>query len=309
MSDERTESTRGSRRRSQWTASPGGAGELLGNSGDEQAGTSGTDGSAQGGRPRRGRSSRVLIGALALMVVAAGVIAATLPKGKTQTVSTVNSASSANSAAAGSGQLVPMTSAAVSTAATATVSAKPSPTKPSASATPSTASQQAPTAAAAAAPNRTAASSPSPSPNTAPPTVNVLITDTSSGLVLDVDNSGTAVGTLIGTWGADSTAAQRWHLVLQPDNSYVIYSEIMDMHEGLDINTDPNQYSGNTITTMQNYTGNSHMRWTAVYLGSGKYQLKNRYNGQCLQGAGQGVANATVACNSSNAHQVWTITG
>jgi hypothetical protein len=139
--------------------------------------------------------------------------------------------------------------------------------------------------------------------------VNVTIADTSTGYVLDVDNSGTSAGTLIGTWPSDNSSAQRWHLVLQPDGSYVMYSELMDMSEGLDINTNPNIYSGNTITTMQAYRGQSDMRWTAVYTGPGKYELRSRYNGQCLQGAGQGVANATSACNASNAHQLWTITG
>ena len=129
------------------------------------------------------------------------------------------------------------------------------------------------------------------------------------GLVMDVDNSGTATGTLVGTWSADGTAAQHWHLVLQPNGTYVIYTELMDLKEGLEINTNANDYSGNTITTLQSYSGSSAMQWTAKSRGSGKYELVNKDKGQCLQGGGQGVADATTTCETTNAHQAWTIAG
>jgi len=136
----------------------------------------------------------------------------------------------------------------------------------------------------------------------------VLITDSDDGLVLDVDNSGTSTGTLVGTWSADGTSAQHWHLVLQPDGYYVIYSELMDLKEGLQINTDASLYSGNTVTALETYNDEATMRWTTRYLGSDKYELVSQDNGQCLTGGGQGVANATAACDTSDAHQAWTIT-
>jgi hypothetical protein len=137
----------------------------------------------------------------------------------------------------------------------------------------------------------------------------VAIADSDNGLVLDVDNSGTSAGTLVGTWTSDDTAAQHWHLVLQPNGSYVIYSELMDLKEGLEINTNANDYSGDTVTTLQSYADDAAMQWDVKYLGSDKYELINSYNGQCLMGGGKGVANATTTCDTSDAHQAWTITG
>jgi hypothetical protein len=174
------------------------------------------------------------------------------------------------------------------------------------------------TSAAAAVPSRTATqsqqqastkTSATAAPSTPlPPTVNVSIADASEGLLLDVENAQTAVGTLIGMWPDDNTAAQRWHLVLQPDGAYVVYTELMDLHEGLEINTDPNKYGGNTITTVQSDTGDPQMQWTLKYLGSNKYELVSRYDGKCLRaGAGQGIAAAATTCVTSDANQAWTI--
>jgi hypothetical protein len=139
-----------------------------------------------------------------------------------------------------------------------------------------------------------------------PPVVNVVITDTDDGLVLDVDNSKTAAGTLVGTWPSDDTTAQRWHLVRQPGGRYVVYSELTDLHEGLEISTDPEKFNGNRVTTLQPYEDDPRMRWTARYLGSGRYELVNQEDGQCLTGSGQGLAVATAACDSADAHQAWS---
>jgi hypothetical protein len=141
-----------------------------------------------------------------------------------------------------------------------------------------------------------------------PPTVDVEITDMDDRLVLDVDNSGTSAGTLVGTWAVDNTTAQHWHLAAQPNGTYVIYTELADLKKGLEINTDASDYSGDTVTTLQPYDDDAAMQWSLKYLSSNDYELVNNDNGQCLTGGGQGVANATATCSTSNAHQAWTFT-
>jgi Ricin-type beta-trefoil lectin domain-like len=174
-------------------------------------------------------------------------------------------------------------------------------------------SPKAPVAIGTTTPSATAKPSPSAAKTThsaapTPPTVNVEITDMDDRLVLDVDNSGTSAGTLVGTWAVDNTAAQHWHLVAQPNGTYVIYSELANLKEGLEINTNAKDYSGGTVTTLQSYDDDAAMQWTVKYLSSNEYELVNNDNGQCLTGGGQGVANATSTCNASNAHQAWTLT-
>ena len=84
------------------------------------------------------------------------------------------------------------------------------------------------------------------------------------------------------------------------------------MKQALEININANDYGSNTMQPPHEpyrfYS--SSMQWTAKYLGSGKYELVSKYNGKCLQGAGQGVANATATCTAGDAHQAWTfVTG
>ena len=295
------ESKRSSLRRLQWI---GGAAEKnAADGGDGGSAGDPPEGPEGGSRGRGGRVGLVFIGALAVAGLLVWAITSTLPK----------SGPKASVAAAGTASASPthaLQPLGASPIAVLSDSARPSPsatriTLPAAPHT-TTASQRpatVKTTAATTAPASTAPAAPTPQ------TTDVQIADSANGLVLDVDNSGTTSGTLVGTWSVDGTPAQHWHLVAQPNGSYVVYSELADLKEGLEINTDANDFNGNTATTLQSYTGNTSMQWTAKYLGSNKYELVSGYNGQCLTGAGQGVANATIACDTSDAHQAWTITG
>jgi hypothetical protein len=274
-------------RRTQWaavppdeTAGPGGGGGQIG----PPAGP-------EGGSGRGRQVGLVVLGALVLVGLLIWVIASVLPNNKP--------GGTAVAAATPSRSLQPL---GASPFAEASDTAKPTPSAPKAthSAAPHTTAAQQPATVKTSA---TTAAAP------VPPTVNVQIADSDNGLVIDVDNSGTTAGTLVGTWAADKTPAQHWHLVLQPNGSYVIYTELMDLKEGLEINTNANDYSGDAVTTLQAYDNDAQMQWMAKYLGSDKYELVNDYNGQCLMGGGQGVANATTTCDTSDAHQAWTITG
>jgi Ricin-type beta-trefoil lectin domain-like len=233
------------------------------------------NGPGSGSRPRGTRWGLILIGALATAALLTWVITSTLPKNSTNATVAIGTP----------------TASAASPHALQPLGTSPIPV-PS-----NTAKKPSPTAA-----KTTHPAAPTPS------TVNVEITDTDDRLVLDVDNSGTSAGTLVGTWAVDNTTAQHWHLVAQPNGTYVIYSELADLKEGLEINTNANEYGGDTVTTLHSYDDNAAMRWTAKYLGSNEYELINNDNGQCLTGGGQGVANATTTCNASNAHQAWTLT-
>jgi hypothetical protein len=291
-----------------WTSTPV---EKLGPGG----GSGGSPNEPRGGR--RTRLALIVGGTLALTALLGWVIAATLPNNGPHTAALAGSDQSATLLQTSSQPVGTPSSSPAS--ASATLSQSPSAAKTTASPSPTHTTQppppQAPPAQAThpatTATTASKAAAPSAPPNPAPSaTVNVEIADSDDGLVLDVDNSGTSAGTLVGTWSADNSAAQHWHLVLQPNGSYVIYTELMDMKQALEINTNANDYGGNTITTLQPYAGGASMQWTAKYLGSGKYELVSKYNGKCLQGAGQGVANATATCTAGDAHQAWTfVTG
>ena len=306
-----------------WTSTP------VEGSGPGGGGSGGSPDAPRGGPGgRRTRLALIVGGTLALTALLGWVIAATLPDNSSHTAALAGSDRSATvlqsssrplgaglaSPASATGTVSRSPSAAKTTATASSVpthTTQPPQTQPertqSQQAPPPQAPPAQPTHPATTATTASKATTPAAAPNPAPSaTVNVEIADSDDGLVLDVDNSGTSSGTLVGTWSADNTAAQHWHLVLQPNGSYVIYTELMDMKQGLEINTDANDYGGNTITTLQPYAGNASMQWTAKYLGSGKYELISRYNGKCLQGAGQGVANATATCTSGDAHQAWT---
>jgi Ricin-type beta-trefoil lectin domain-like len=228
-------------------------------------------------RSRGTRLGLILIGGLAVAALLVWAITSILPKNSTKATVAVG------------------TTATPSTTATSLHAAQPLGTSP------------------IPVPSNTAKPSPSVTKTThsaapTPATVNVEITDMDDRLVLDVDNSGTSAGTLVGTWAMDNTTAQHWHLVAQPNGTYVIYSELADLKEGLEINTNANDYSGGAVTTLQSYDDDAAMQWTVKYLSSDEYELINSYNGQCLTGGGQGVANATSTCNTSNTHQAWTLT-
>ena len=284
---------------------------------DESAVTASTDGRSPTDPPEvplaspadesRGRGKRlglILIGALAAAALLAWIITATLPNNNTKATVAVGTTATATPSASTSITTPPHAVQPLGTSPIPVPSntTKPSPTaaKTTHSATPHTSAPQQPPIA------KTTASKPPATPT--PATVNVEITDTDDRLVLDVDNSGTSAGTLVGTWAVDNTTAQHWHLVAQPNGTYVIYSELADLKEGLEINTNANDYSGGTVTTLQSYEDNAAMQWTVKYLSSNEYELVNTYNDQCLTGGGQGVANATSTCNTANAHQAWTLT-
>ena len=286
---------RSSLRRTQWAAVPP----------DETAGPGGGGGQIgppngpEGGSGRGRQVGLVVLGALVLVGLLIWVIASVLPNNKPAG----SAVADATADATPSRSLQPLGASPFSAASD---TAKPTPSAPKtthSAAAPHTTQAQ-PATVKTSATHATTAAAPTP------PTVNVQIADSENGLVIDVDNSGTAAGTLVGTWAADNTTAQHWHLVLQPNGSYVIYTELMDLKEGLEINTNANDYSGDAVTTLQAYDNDAQMQWTAKYLGSSdKYELVNNYNGQCLMGGGQGVANATTTCDTSDAHQAWTITG
>jgi hypothetical protein len=289
----------------------------------------GGDGGAPGAPPEGpdggsgGRGTRVALivgGALALIALLAWVITATLPNSSPHPADVADSSRPSAAPQTSLQSLGAQPFSLASVTGTESVSPSPSAVKTTTAPSPApthavqTTRPQAPqttqhqqasvTHPATKATTASAAADPAPAA-----TVNVEIADSDDGLVLDVDNSGTSAGTLVGTWSADNSSAQHWHLVLQPNGTYVIYTELMDMKEGLEINTDASDFNGNTVTTLQAYSGSAAMQWTAKSLGSGKYELVNKDNGQCLQGAGQGVANATAACTAGDAHQAWTVTG
>ena len=300
------ESKRSSLRRTQWAAGPAEEGAAGGGDGDSPVGP--PEGPGGGSHSRGARVALVFLGALAVAALLVWVITSTLPKTAAKAAVAADPAASAASTQA----LQPLGG---STIVIASDTAKPSPTAakstlPTPTAPHTTASQRPVTVKTTAPPHTSAASTAPAAPATpALPTVDVQIADSDDQLVLDVDNSGTTAGTLVGTWSVDNTAAQHWHLVAQPNGSYVIYSELADLKLGLEINTNANDFNGDTATTLQSYDDNVAMQWTAKYLGSGKYELINSYNGQCLTSGGQGVANATLGCNTSDAYQAWTITG
>jgi Ricin-type beta-trefoil lectin domain-like len=274
------ESKHSSLQRTQQTAAPT----------EENAASASEDGRSPIGPPEgplggpggesRGRGTRlglILVGTLAVAALLVWVITATLPKNSTKATVAVGTTATPSTTATSLHAVQPL--------GTSPIPVPSNTAKPGSSVTKTTHS---------AAP--------------IPPTVNVEITDMDDRLVLDVDNSGTSAGTLVGTWAVDNTTAQHWHLVAQPNGTYVIYSELADLKVGLEINTNANDYSGGTVTTLQSYDDDAAMQWTVKYLSSGEYELVNNYNGQCLTGGGQGVANATSTCSTSNTHQAWTLT-
>ncbi|HEV2635924.1 MAG TPA: RICIN domain-containing protein [Actinocrinis sp.] len=243
---------------------------------------------------------RVLLGAALGVVVVGGVLVLGsrhhAPAGSAPTAAQGPSAGAASPPATTAGAPAPTASA------TASAPGSTAPASVSASRT-THAAPHTTQAAPAVAPPTTAA-------QPIPPPDNVLITDTADGFVLDLADSGTTAGTLIGTWAADGTKAQRWHLVNEPGNGgYAIYSELTDLTFGLEANTNPADFGGNPVTTLQPRGSTPDKRWTAQYVRPGIYELINHANGQCLQGAGQGVADATATCDSSNNHQLWKIAG
>jgi Ricin-type beta-trefoil lectin domain-like len=273
------ESKRSSLQRTQQTAAPTEENAVTG-SGDGRSPIGPPEGPPSGpGGESRGRGTRlglILVGGLAVAALLVWAITSTLPKNSTKATVAVGTTAT------------PSTTTslhAVQPLGTSPIPVPSNTAKPSPSAAKTTHS---------AAP--------------IPLTVNVEITDMDDRLVLDVDNSGTSAGTLVGTWAVDNTTAQHWHLVAQPNGTYVIYSELADLKDGLEINTNANDYSGGTVTTLRSYDDDAAMQWTVKYLSSDEYELVNSYNGQCLSGGGQGVANATSTCNTSNTHQAWTLT-
>lgn len=301
------ESKRSSLRRIQWAAEPA----------EQEAADDGGDGDPPAGPPEgpgggpRGRGTRVglvFLGALAVAALLIWVITSTMPKSPAKAAVTADD----GTGAAPTHALLPLGASPI---AVLSGTAKPSPaaTRITLPAAPHSTASQRPAAvrttarASGARPSTAPASSAPAAP--APPTVDVQIADSDDKLVIDVDNSGTSAGTLVGTWAVDNTPAQHWHLVAQPNGSYVIYSELADLKLGLEINVNTDDYKGDTVTTLQPYDGAAAMQWTAKYLGAGEYELINAYNGQCLTSGGQGVSNATIGCDTSDAYQAWTITG
>ena len=296
------ESKCSSLRRIQWAAGPAEQ-DAAGDGGDGDPPAGPPEGPGGGPRGRGTRVGLVFLGALAVAALLVWVITSTMPKSPAKAAVTADGTT-------GAAPPHPLQPLGASPIAVLSETAKPSPaaTRITLPAAPHTVASQHPAAVRTTARASTAPASSAPAAP-APPTVDVQIADSDDRLVIDVDNSGTTAGTLVGTWAVDDTPAQHWHLVAQPNGSYVIYSELADLKLGLEINVNADDYNGDTVTTLQPYDGDAAMQWTAKYLGSGKYELVNAYNGQCLTSGGQGVSNATIGCDTSDAYQAWTITG